>query len=247
MDQLVAFLLACLPSWRTVALDAAPLLIWSALCLWSAARAKSRWALATGYSRKIFHLLTFVSAGALQVAGGLSLVCLFGVMTTLVLGHALLRGAGCAGYEAIARESDAPHRTYHVVVSYLATLIGGVLSNLAAGPFALCGYLVCGLGDAAGEPVGARWGRHWYPVPARSGTKARRSLEGSAGVLVVSTLSLFAAAAIMIGVEATSRAWQVVLLISATSTVVEAVTPHGWDNVTLQVTPSIMAALLLGA
>lgn len=238
------FLLACLPSWRLVYVGALPLLLWSAFSLSCAARIKSRWNLPTGYSRKIFHLLTFVSAAVLQLRGGLSLVCLFGAMTTLVLVYALQRGSGHPFYEAIAREEDAPHRTYHVVASYLATLSGGLLSNLAAGPFALYGYLVCGLGDAAGEPIGTRWGKHWYVVPSRAGIRARRSLEGSAGVFVVSCLTLLVAIPFATGQIA--RLWPVVLAISAASTLVEALTPHGWDNVTLQLAPSLMAALLLG-
>jgi phytol kinase len=207
---------------------------------------KRRWELATGYSRKIFHLLTFVSATALQLGGGLAHVCLFGGMTTLVLAYTLRCGAGHPFYEAIARPADAPYRSYHVVVSYVATLLGGLLSNLVAGPFALCGYLVCGLGDAAGEPVGTRWGRHWYAVPARAGTSARRSLEGSAGVFVVSSLALLVGIAALVGGAQIAGVWHVVLAIAALCTFVEALTPHGWDNVTLQVAPSLLVALLLG-
>lgn len=241
-----ALMVPWLPSWRAVWFGGPLLLSWSASCLWIAARMKRRWGLATGYTRKVFHVLTFTSAGALHVAGGLGLVCLFGVTTTLVIAYALLRGTGHPFYEALAREADAPNRTHYVVVSYFATLIGGLLSNLVVGSFALCGYLVCGLGDAAGEPIGTRWGRHWYRVPSRPGTIAKRSVEGSLGVFLVSALALLAAIAALMGGEHVLRTWDSLLVISATCAAVEAFSPHGWDNATLQVTPSLMAASLLG-
>jgi len=36
-----------------------------------------------------------------------------------------------------------------------------------------------------------------------------------------------------------------ILLLSGVSTGVEAVSPHGWDNLTLQIVPSALATLLL--
>jgi phytol kinase len=244
--RIQAFVAACIPSATAIVVCGPLFLAWSACCLWWAAQSKRRWGLATGYTRKLFHLLTFASAGALQLVLGLPYVCLFGGATTAVLAYAVLRGAGHPFYEALAREGDAPYRTHYIVVSYLATLIGGLLSNFAAGPFALCGYLVCGLGDAAGEPIGTRWGRHWYAVPARSGTNVMRSLEGSTAVFVVSTLALITGLVTLTGGERVAQAWLPVLFISATCALVEALSPHGWDNATLQVTPSLLAMLLIG-
>ena len=37
----------------------------------------------------------------------------------------------------------------------------------------------------------------------------------------------------------------IVVLIAAISTLVEAITPHGWDNTTLQVVPAFLGAVLL--
>ena len=71
----------------------------------------------------------------------------------------MLCGPGNPRYEALAREQDA-YRTYYIVIPFFATMIGGIASNVFFGPIAAIGYLVGGLGDAAGEPVGTRWGRH---------------------------------------------------------------------------------------
>jgi len=238
-------ILQFVPPWRTVWVGGPILLGWSIACLSAAACLKVRCAVAAGYSRKTFHLLTFATASALQWTAGVALVSLFGAMTTLVLAYAIVRGEGHPFYEALAREQDAPHRTHYIVVSYVATLLGGLLSNVAAGPFAVCGYLICGLGDAAGEPIGARWGRRWYPVPARRSVRCRRSIEGSIGVFVVSTISLAVLLIANGGVRELGRCSAAILAIGLTSTIVEGLSPHGWDNATLQVIPSVMAARML--
>lgn len=245
MDHIETFVRSCLPSWRMVLFGSPVLLYWSACCLWMAARLKRHWTLKTGYSRKIFHLLIFASAGVLQLSSGLAAVCLFGGMTTLVLAYAVWRGAGHAFYEALARERDAPYRTHYIVASYAATLIGGLISNLIAGPFALCGYLVCGLGDAAGEPIGTRWGRHWYRIPTRTGTTVQRSLEGSLGVFVVSALALLFGLSLLFDLTAALHAWPVVVAIALACTAIEALSPHGWDNATLQISASVLAAVFI--
>ena len=245
MDYVESFIRSCLPSWRLALLGSPALLYWSVACLWIAARMKQRWTLKTGYSRKVFHFLTFLSAGVLQLSSGLAAVCLFGGMTTLVLAYALWRGAGHAFYEALARERDAPYRTHYIVASYAATLIGGLVSNMVAGPFALCGYLVCGFGDAAGEPIGARWGRHWYRVPTRAGTSVQRSLEGSTGVFLVSTIALLVGLGMLFGFAAALHVWPAVVTIAAACTAIEALSPHGWDNATLQISASLLAAALI--
>jgi len=78
----------------------------------------------TGYTRKTFHFCIFVAAAMVQKWFGLSGTFIFGTGVTLVLVVALVRGAGNVLYEAIAREKDEPHRTYYIVVPYLATLSG---------------------------------------------------------------------------------------------------------------------------
>ena len=216
----------------------APLfLLLSALSLEVAAQLK-RAGWKTGYSRKTFHFLTFATAALTQTYGGRPLLNLFGSMASLVVVAAILAGEGQRHYEALAREKDAPHRTWYVVVPYFATLAGGLVANLFAAQAAICGYLVCGLGDAVGEPVGTRWGRHRYRVPAPGRVVSYRSYEGSTAVFLVSWLSIVAGLAIL-GAEldgATLLRSGVVALGAAAT---EAVAPHGGDNFFLIVLPAI--------
>lgn len=199
--------------------------------------------LRTGYSRKVFHFSIFAVAAFLHWRYGTRPVCLFGAMTTLAIAYAIWRGEGNLFYEAIAREKDAPHRTLYVVVPYLATLTGGLASTICFGPAALVGFLVTGVGDAIAEPIGTRFGRHTYRVPSMRGVACTRSIEGSAAVLIASTLAAFAG--LHLAYPETVHDPIVMLkfatAIGAASTVCEAISPHGWDNLTLQILPAGMA------
>jgi phytol kinase len=221
------------------------LLIWSYACLALAGRLKSHRGLRTGYTRKTFHVLIFLTAATLHQIGGLPLVCLFGAMTTLVLAYALVRGAGHPLYEAIAREKDEPYRTYYIIVPYLATLAGGVAGNIWFGPASLIGYLVGGIGDAAGEPVGARWGRRRYVVPTLSSVKTTRTIEGSIGVFVASLVAVAIGVLVAPGFSFKPQSLVVIPAIALACAVIEAVSPHGWDNATMQLAPAFLTGLLL--
>ena len=223
-------------------------LIWSLACLSLAGWLKQRHGWRTGYTRKLFHFVTFASAAVIHSAGGTRAVCLFGAATSVVVLHAVWRGQGNRLYEAMAREKDAPHRSRYILLPWLATLLGGLISNAFFGPAALAGYLVAGLGDAAGEPVGTRFGRHTYRVPAVRGVSAARSWEGSAAVFAVSALALACG-----GFAGSVGGWSLArvgtaLVIAAVAAAAEAVSPHGWDNLTMQVIPSwLVARLILNA
>lgn len=163
-------------------------------------------------------------------------------MTSLVIAYALFRGRRHPLYEAIAREGDQPHGSYYVIVPYFATLIGGITSNVLFGPVSLVGYLVAGIGDAAGEPIGNRWGRHRYRVSRRNGSIATKSIEGSVAVLAGSLIALLIA----------THQWRsdpqfliALSLIALSCMVVEAISPRGWDNTPMQLVPSCLVFLLL--
>ena len=245
MDEILSFFVENFPSGKAILLGGPLGIIWSLLCLHIAGYLKGQRGWRTGFTRKVFHFLIFGTASGLQVAGGTPLVCLFGGMTSVVLLYAILRGAGDPLYEALARESDSPHRTYCIVVPYLATLLGGLASNILFGPAAVFGYLVAGLGDAIAEPVGTAFGRHRYRVPSFRGVETTRSLEGSASVFVAS------AAAIGLGVlllPSPLPLWSLAMrlpLIALGCAVIEGVSPHGWDNATMQILPAWMAVAFL--
>lgn len=230
-----------LPTPSGVALGAAFALVWSYACLSFAGYLKTRMCLPTGYTRKVFHALIFISAVVVHAFGGFVAVCVFGMMVSLVVAMAVVRGPNDCHYEALAREQDGAARTYYIVIPYCATLIGGLTSNILFGPLALVGYLVGGLGDAAGEPVGTRWGRHRYLSRARS----TKTFEGSIAVLTASFVALLIGVAIIPELHFNLRSAIAVPLIAIACTLVEAFSPRGWDNVTMQVVPTLLVAVLL--
>jgi phytol kinase len=244
IDSVFGFFIANFPSWEALAIGGPLSLAGSFAALWFAGRLK-RLGIRTGYTRKVFHLLIFSSVAVLQWRLGTSAVCLFGGMCTLTVFFAVWRGSGNMMYEAMAREKDEPHRTFFILVPYFTTLVGGLVSNILFGPIAVAGYLVTGLGDAIGEPAGALFGRHHYRVWSRSSVPATRSLEGSIAVFIMSLAGLALATWVSPHITITHFGVLKLVVIAAASTLAEAISPHGWDNATMQVVPSALVWLWL--
>ena len=239
LQHLLEFVARNAPSWQAVLLGGPPALAWSFGALGLAGWLQRRGA-RTGYTRKVFHFLIFSTVAVLEWRLGTPAVCLFGAACTVAVFAAIWLGPGSLLYEAIARPKDAPHRTLFVVIPYLATLLGGLASNLAFGPVAVAGYLVTGLGDAIGEPVGTMAGKHAYRVPSLSSVPSTRSVEGSVAVFLMSAAAVLIAAAISPEIAMVGGGAAKVLGVAAASAAVEAVSPHGWDNLTMQVLPSAL-------
>ncbi|MGH7477318.1 MAG: hypothetical protein ACRELD_13680 [Longimicrobiales bacterium] len=221
-----------LPSAGTVALLAPLSALYGAAAAAFAGWLRTRRSMRAPYTRKVFHFLIFTMAGVVQLVWGVAGTIVFGSVIALLVFYACWKGDGFPFYEALARPTDAPHRTLFILVPLLTTALGGVASNLVFAPFAHVGYLVSGWGDAIGEPVGARWGRHRYRVPSLAGVPATRSLEGSAAVFMLSTVAAF------LGVWATglppATSLGVALACAAAATAAEAISTHGVDNFTVQ-------------
>jgi phytol kinase len=239
LDRAAGFFVENFPSWGAIAIGAPLGLAWSSACLWFAGRLKRK-GTRTGYTRKVFHFLIFTTVALLQWRFGTPAVCLFGGMCTLVVFLAVWQGNGNMLYEAMAREKDAPHRTFFILIPYFATLVGGLLSNILFGGLAISGYLVTGLGDAIGEPVGTMIGKHRYRVHSLSSVPATRSWEGSTAVFIVSVFALGLAAAFSPHIVASSVGITKIIVIAAACATVEALSPHGWDNATMQLIPSAL-------
>lgn len=222
-----------------------PFLVWAYCCLLLAGYLKKHKGLKTGYTRKIFHFLTFTSAAAIQTVWGLRTLCLFGAAASAIIFYAILRGDDHLLYEAMAREKDVPRRTYYIIAPYFATLIGGVTSNIFFSQAAIVGYLVAGLGDAIGEPVGTRFGKHTYRVPSFGGVKSTRSYEGSTAVFLVSLLAIIVAFNISSELNRDNYSFLLFFSLALLSAVVEAISPHGWDNAVMQIVPSGCVAMLV--
>ena len=245
MQNILSFFNQNIPTVQEILIAGPLFLLWAYFSLWLAGWFKVKQGLKTGYTRKVFHFLIFGSAAVIQTFYSLRILCLFGAMVSLVIFFALMKGDGHALYEAIAREKDAPHRTYFIIVPYLATLIGGIISNYYFSDMAVVGYLVTGLGDAIAEPVGTRFGRHEYSVPSFKGVKSVRSVEGS---LAVFAASLFAIALglILIGDSSVFSSIRFLQIggLAITCTAIEAISPHGWDNASMQIIPAFLAYLI---
>ncbi|CAA9279985.1 MAG: hypothetical protein AVDCRST_MAG95-3234 [uncultured Adhaeribacter sp.] len=197
----------------------------------------------TAYTRKIFHFLIFSTASIFQVKYGLPAVVLFGAIVSLFVLWAVVKGDGYPFYEVMARDSDRPYRTLFILIPLVTTALGGILANLFFLKFAFIGYLVGGWGDAVGEPVGSRWGKHRYTVPSLLGVKATRSLEGSAAVALVSTLVAFGA--LYLAGYSGPACLKTALVCGLGGAAIEAVSNHGLDNLTMQVTAAGLAYLML--
>jgi phytol kinase len=194
------------------------------------------------YTRKVFHFGIFTGAAAAHTLWGLPGTDVYGGVAALAVLIAITRGDGNPLYEALARQTDRPRRTLFILIPLLTTAVGGLASALLAGPYATVGYLVAGWGDAVGEPVGSRWGRHRFRVPSLAGVEARRSWEGSGAVLVAS----WAAAAVALGSLGAGHVMWSALACAVVSAAVEALSHHGMDNLTIQLAASLTALWLGG-
>ncbi|HNW92842.1 MAG TPA: hypothetical protein PKM88_08040 [bacterium] len=195
-----------------------------------------------GDTRKLFHVIIFTAAAALRYATDGGTLAVYGSVVAAGILVAVWRGDGEPLFEALAREEDAPHRAWFVVVPLAATAIGGVLAQLIAGPAAPVAYLVGGWGDAVGEPAGKRWGRHRFMVPRLKGVPAVRTVEGCLAVFTASWL----AAGIAFVALGTGFAAGIglALVVAVVATAVEAVSPHGLDNLTIMVAVALLARWL---
>jgi len=147
-------------------------------------------------------------------------------------------------YKALARETDAPHQKKFIMLPLIATALGGVLSNIFFPVTAYIGYFVGGWGDAVGEPVGTKWGKHRYTVPTLFGVKATRSIEGSFAVMLVSIFISFICL-INISSFSISHVLLASLVCGVVAASVEAISSHGLDNLTIQLCASGVLSLFL--
>jgi phytol kinase len=206
---------------------------------------KLRRGVRTGFTRKIFHFAIFSAAMVLQVAGGMAWVNAYAVGVVAVILWGIWRGAGNVIFEGMARERDEPHRAFYVVVPLITTALGGIVSNLLAGQFALVGYLVTGWGDAVGEPAGVWLGRHPYRVSTLRRVPCTRTAEGSAAVGIAAFLAAVIALSLLAPQPWPALVWRAGV-IAVLTVPLEALSPHGSDNFTTMVGASLAAMWLSG-
>lgn len=215
-------------------------LLWPIMIIVLSAAAFSGWlrvkkGLRIPYTRKTFHFIVFSLAGYLQFKYGLQAVSLLGGFVFIMVLLAVIFGDRTWFYQALARETDAPHQKKFIILPLLATATGGILSNIFFPQTAFIGYFVGGWGDAVGEPVGSKWGKYKYTVPTLFGVKATRSIEGSTAVFLVSSI-ISAYFILQITSIQLLPALAIALLCGLAAALVEAISSHGLDNLTIQLT-----------
>ena len=190
----------------------------------------------TGFTRKIFHFIVFTTAFILSILYPVDVVAAFGAGAgVFVLAVIFFKNGFMAPlYNALARESDEPHRDYYLIMPFIATAIGGILAIMLFPQWYYAGYLATGWGDAAGEPIGVKFGRHRFRVPTLSATKCTRTLEGSLGVFLASGAAIMVAIAITGSLTPYTAASAI--LAALAMTMVESISPHGLDNLTTMLT-----------
>jgi len=199
----------------------------------------------TGYTRKTLHFLIFFAAVGLHIWGGMPAVNILGAGMGIFVLLSVRAGDGNFFFESMAREKDYPRRGYFIIVPYLTTAAGGLISNLLFGASAIMGYALCGAADAIAEPVGLRFGKHKYKVPSLKKVKvSERSLEGSFSVLVVS-LALSLLFFVYFYQFPFAKASIAAAILSIVIVFVEALSFHGADNLTIQVAASGLTFLFL--
>ena len=196
------------------------------------------------FSRKIFHAAVFTGAVPAQLSLGFWGVVVYGIVFAGFVLLSVGSGNGSPLFDALVRRKDGESARRFVLLPLIATALGGLVSVLLVGDFAVVGYLVCGWGDAAAEPVGARWGRHRYSIPFSSGSGNSRSLEGSAAVLVAGGLGGWVALGLL-GIPQPLAAG-VGLVCGGAGAVAEGLSGHGSDNFWVQVVPALVAAGMAG-
>jgi phytol kinase len=200
-------------------------------------------------ARKINHVLA-LAGGAIwfgwlpHPVARASAVALCGLLVPLIVIVCVLRDRVPFRYAFLAntRKSDAPHEAFYFWSSWLVSMAGLVAVEFVFDDIVVTrtAALLVGIGDGVAEPIGRRLGRHRFRVLSlTAGKPAVRSLEGSAAVFVGCLLTLFACFG--------TRPVAVVAGISLLLTVVEAVSPHGLDNLTIPIAAALALAPLLAA
>lgn len=187
----------------------------------------------TGYTRKIYHFLVFTSVAVVNAFFGFSGVCLFGIIISGFVFYSILKKESSGLYLALARESDSPNGSLYIILPYLSTLIGGVLLNYFFPEYVILGYLICGLGDASGEVIGTMFGKHRYRVKLLNLHNSFKSIEGSSSVFLLSFIVYFIYAYNQMQYM-NSKILIYIILSSLIITVVEILTPKGFDNLSIQ-------------
>ncbi len=194
------------------------------------------------YTRKIFHFAIFffpvLFAPDFDVDGNpVSLSVSTGVILILGLGIFLkpIRqrwSFATVLFRAIDRPEDRPYTlfwlTTQVITGYIVIVFFVIVfGQHGMGELMMIPILINGMGDGLAEPVGVRFGRHSYSVPAFFSSRTyQRTLEGSACVFITSLLVVLFFHDHFTGQQLITALIAMPILM----TLAEALSPHTWDT-----------------
>jgi len=193
-------------------------------------------------ARKFFHILIFTAAGLIYFYWDIIPLFIFGMIITGSVIYAVIFRRRSNFYHALKRDSDHPRSTFYVLLPLISTALGGIVSVLLYGKFALVGFWVTGWGDGAAEIVGSRWGKNRYSTFLTGKETTAKSFEGSMAMFIMGSIAACSAlfllkipfpAAVFIGISS-----------AFASTVFEGISLRGTDNLAVQIIASGTASLL---
>lgn len=209
-----------------------------------------------GYTRKLNHAFTLIFAAIwflplplevaranFRVAGTILTVLI------LIVCYAHTRGILRYMFYGYAREKDSPHEAFHVWFSFGMGLAALLLVDTFFNDRLILATaaLLLGIGDALGEPIGMRFGKHRYHVGGILCAQGSvRSVEGS--LAVVSGSFITALVCLWLFHPGSNPAWMIASagILALVVAVIEAFTPHGLDNFTIPLGAAFTLNLLYG-
>jgi phytol kinase len=148
---------------------------------------------------------------------------------------------------SIDRPEDRPYTllwtSTQTAANYLvAILLSAYLMMINRMELIFIVIIINGIGDGLAEPIGVRFGKHKYKTYALfTKKKYERSVEGSACVFITALIAI-----ILFGKSFSSIQFVVALItIPIVMTLVEAFSPHSWDNPFLFIVGEILLFLIL--
>lgn len=193
------------------------------------------------YTRKVMHFVTFGLPWALQQAFGLEhnvraafFAALLAPLHLLLFVEPIRRRSKIVAtmFRGIDRPEDRPYTLWWMLTQYVATYTVYAVIYIAMierdiTNWMLIPLLVMAFGDGLAEPVGVRFGKHPYTTTPLNGQRNySRTWEGSACVFFTAVIVLLLCVSWF-----TPQQWIVALaVIPISATVLEAKSPHTWDQ-----------------
>jgi len=223
---------------------------------WGAGILATRHDIRVNYTRKIVHFSAFFlpvlvtdrfpfdPTPATTVVSGAILLALLGLLVKPIRRRSSFL---TIVFRSFDRPEDRPHTlrwlTTQLAAGYVVIVAFGAVFN-AMGMLHLIyiPIVVSGIGDGLAEPVGVRFGRRKYEVPAWGTDRTYvRTLEGSACVFLTAVAVLL----VFRGSFTTTQLVVALATIPALMTLTEARAPHTWDQPFLMLTGSLSILAIL--